>query len=218
MRWTVKEIKKYCDDNELKLLSSYASDFWEDYVDGHAAYDRAFERLFKNFVFFEEEHETIADAATAFIVAVSDHLMLNDKKYSELYRINVINDENYSLTNNYDMTETRNGSGSVIHGSRTDSSSATLGQQTVTGKVSPFDDSSFSNASENTSGQRIDSGSFTSGQQSDTTSDSYTLTRSGNIGTMTATDMLEKHSNYWTKFDFYNYIFMAISRDLLMVD
>ena len=81
-----------------------------------------------------------------------------------------------------------------------------------------------------TDGQRID----TDAQRIDTTSartdtalehtdefdaDAWTLTRTGNIGTQTAGDILRIHTDYWTeRYKFMNLIFNDICKQLLIIE
>ena len=97
-----------------------------------------------------------------------------------------------------------------------------------------YDSDVFSNnkESETVAGSRQDSSSFTKGSQSDSSSNTkgqqiddlnrtytedYTLTREGNIGVQTATDMIDKHKKFWSLWAFYEYIFKEISKDLLLI-
>ena len=178
-----------------KMLSDFTSsaeeaDFWEEYRTNYARYDKLFTRLFASFFYFmQEDEQTAAQVTNAFRDDVYNHLMVNDKKYSELYRVQCIPDDVYSLTNNYDMTETmdkdgtdnqdntygsRSDSGSYTKGSRTDSTNTTVGQQTTTvnGKVAPYDSSDYANNTqdETVAGQRQDSMGYTEGQQLDSSS------------------------------------------------
>lgn len=251
------DIYKYYKSQNTKMLSNFQpsefnNDFWADYRTNYARYDAVFNRMFNSFWYFLQDREgTIADVAADFTQAVYDHLMINEKKYSELYRIEVIPDEDYSLTNNYNITEVmdkditdnndntygqRIDSGSFTEGSRSDSASNTLGSQTttVTDGIAPYDSDVFSNnkESETVAGSRQDSSSFTKGSQSDSSSNTkgqqidnldrtytedYTLTREGNIGVQTATDMIDKHKKFWSLWAFYEYIFKEISKDLLLI-
>lgn len=251
------DIYKYYRSQNTKMLSNFQpsevnNDFWADYRTNYARYDAVFNRMFNSFWYFLQDREgTIAEVAADFTQAVYDHLMINEKKYSELYRIEVIPDEDYSLTNNYNITEVmdkdihddndntygqRIDSGSFTEGSRSDSASNTLGSQTttVTDGIAPYDSDVFSNnkESETVAGSRQDSSSFTKGSQSDSSSNTkgqqiddlnrtytedYTLTREGNIGVQTATDMIDKHKKFWSLWAFYEYIFKEISKDLLLI-
>ena len=250
------DIYKYYRSQNTKMLSNFQpsevnDDFWADYRTNYARYDAVFNRMFNSFWYFLQDRQgTIAEVAADFTQAVYDHLMINEKKYSELYRIEVIPDEDYSLTNNYNITEVmdkditdnndntygqRIDSGSFTEGSRSDSASNTLGSQTttVTDGIAPYDSDVFSNKeSETVAGSRQDSSSFTKGSQSDSSSNTkgqqiddlnrtytedYTLTREGNIGVQTATDMIDKHKKFWSLWAFYEYIFKEISKDLLLI-
>ena len=235
------------------MLSNYTTgdndtDFWAEYRNNHANYDRVFNRMFNSFYpFLQLEDDTLEEVVDSFRQDVYDHLLINTKKYEELYRIQVIPDEDYSLTNNYDVTETmdkdvtdnqdneygsRSDSGSFTKGSRTDNT--TVGEQTttVTEKVAPYDSSDFANNSQGTTvagqrqdsfteGQQLDSSSSTKGSQTDnldrTYTEDYTLKRYGNIGVQTATDMISKHKSFWDMWSFYEYIFKEICKELLMI-
>lgn len=222
-----------------KMLSDYTSlneegDFWEEYRTNYARYDKLFARLFSSFFYFlQEEDQTASQVADAFRDDVYNHLLVNDKKYSELYRVQVIPDDVYSLTNNYDMTETMDKDGTDnqdnTYGARSDSSSLTKGSRqdstTSTGKVAPYDSDVYANNTEDsisfTEGQQLDSTSATKGQQKDdldrTYSEDYTLRRVGNIGVQTVSDMLAKHIKVWDAWDFYEYIFKEIAKELLLL-
>ena len=235
------------------MLSNFAiagsdDDFWKEYRTNHTNYDRVFNRMFNSFFpFMQQEDDTLSDVVDAFRQDVYDHLLMNQKKYEELYRVQVIPDEDYSLVNNYDMQEimdkdgtdnqdntygSRQDSGSFTKGSRTDNT--TTGEQTttVTTKVAPYDSDDFSNNGQDTTvagqrqdslteGQQLDSSSSTKGQQIDdlnrTYTEDYTLHRVGNIGVQTVTDMLQKHVKMWTMWEFYEYIFKEICKDLLLI-
>lgn len=219
---TVKNMYDYTKAGNVKLLSTFQADFWTDYITNYDKYDRLFYRLYRSFKYFlQEDGETTEEVVNSFVEDVYTHLLVNQKKYSELYRINVISDENYSLTDNYNMTETMDRDTSNSKGARTDSTTADEGAQIITntGTTSPYDSENFFNEKSNSqnAGARHDAGSFISGAQSDSATEDYTLTRVGNIGTMTATDMLDKHKKFWTMFEFYSYIFGEIAKELLII-
>lgn len=259
---TVKDMYKYASDNSEKLLSNYSADFWNDYRTNYTTYDKLFCRLFRSwFYFLQERDEDISDIVSNFTADVYAHLLLNDKKYSELYRINVLPDDDYSLVNNYDMHEemdkntTSNNSNtygqridsdsygarsdSDSYGARSDSDSFGAQSNSTTNTVAPYNSSSYQpdNQSQESIGTRADShtkgaqsDSHTKGAQSDTHTkgsesdtlnntgtEDYELHRYGNIGVMTVTDMLKKHDEYWTVYEFYEKIFRDIARELLMI-
>ena len=248
----ISDVYKQNAASGTKMLSDFPADFWADYRTDYQKYDKVFRRMFNSFYYFmQSPEEEAVDVANNFREDVYNHLLINEKKYEELFRIQEIPDADYSLTNNYDVTENlrRNGtesndntygqridSGSFTKGSRTDSGTQTKGQQTDhnTESVAPYDSVSFSpdKYTEMLSGSRLDVTGFTEGQQIDSSSntkgqqidnldksftENYTLTKKGNIGVQTATDMIKKHKDFWDLWSFYEYIFKEISRELLLI-
>lgn len=271
---TVNDMYSIAKGNNTPLLSGYPSVFWTDYRNNYSKYDALFRRLYRSFKYFmQEDDESDSIVTSNFTEDVYNHLLINDKKYSELYRVNVVDDDEYHLLDNYDMSETMNRSkenkatdtlgqrtdsttnniGNVNekttdnNGSRTDKTDYKQGNQnnsTTTG-IEGFNSASFSdsdhvadsigqredtttlnvgeqnNTSTHTIDARTDTENFNKGEQNNShnenETDKYTLTRIGNIGVITGTEMLEKHTNYWTKYQFYMYIFRDIAKELLLV-
>lgn len=271
---TVNDMYKEASSKNVMLLSNYPATFWTEYIANYNRYDKLFRRMFKSFIYFmQEEDETITEITNNFTEDVYNHLLVNSKKYEELYRIHVIDDNIYSLTENYDISETmsktgsssidnvygaRSDSGSAVEGARNDSTTndkgaredttdTVIGSQTndTVEKVAPYDSSTFANNTEkvDNNGSRTDSVTFNEGTQSDSSSynkgeqnntstfnkgeqkdsstnrsdESYESRRHGNIGVQTVTDMINKHKQFWTNWDFYRYIFNEISKELLLV-
>ena len=250
---TVKDMYESAVLKDTALLSTYGGDFWNEYIQNHKEYDRLFMRMFKSFIYFlQDGSESIDVVLTNFIEDVKLHLMVNSKKYSELYRTYVVNDDDYMLLDNYNVKETmskqNSNEGSDVLGARNDvtndtigaittNTTSTIGEQTNSEikKVSPYDSNSFNNESgtDSSFGTRSDSGNtttnehtdnltFTKGQQTDShrnnSTESYELTRKGNIGVQTGADMLKKHDSFWTPYEFYTMIFKDICKELLLVD
>lgn len=252
----IGDIYKANRTDNSKMLSDFTIagqevDFWAEYRSNYARYDSVFNRMFNSFWPFMQQDMELSDAVSAFRDDVYNHLLINAKKYDELFRVQVIPDEDYSLINNYDMQEImdkditdnqdneygqRIDSGSFTKGSRTDSGTQSKGQQTDhnTESVAPYDSVSFSPDKyiEMLSGSRLDVTGFTEGQQIDSSSNTkgtqkddldrtytedYTLHRVGNIGVQTVSDMLAKHIKVWSMWEFYEYIFKEISKDLLLL-
>ena len=223
---TVKDMYKYSSENTQKLLSDYTADFWADYKTNYIRYDKLFCRLYRSWFYFLQEHdETIAQITTNFTADVYAHLLLNEKKYSELYRINVVDDTKYSLLDNYDMTESMDrdttSNNTNTYGQRTDQDNTGAQSNSLTNTVAPYNNSAFQNdnKTEESLGARQDS--HVKGSQSDTLNNTgtedYTLHRYGNIGVATATDMMDKARKFWTVWEFYEMIFRDIARELLMI-
>jgi hypothetical protein len=226
---TVNDMYKYANANNMMLLSNFDASFWQDYMSNHTRYDKLFRRLYYNFRYFMQECDTdledIADITTEFIDDVYNHLMANKKKYDELYRIHVISDEEYSITDNYHITETMDrdttSTDDNVYGERIDTDVRGNQSNTTESDVSPYDNENYFNEGKVTDsiGSRTDS--LTKGQHTDALAnvgtENYVMTRRGNIGVQTGTEMLDKHNRYWDKYKFYEYIFACICADLLLV-
>lgn len=123
-----------------KMLSEYPADFWKPYRDNNTYFDRRFKSLYKSwFPYDQDEEEGRQAVSDAFRMDVYAHLLANDKRYSELFRVqNITDNDAYSLVNNVDYTETRQRTegrdGENVKGSETitDSLSDAYGAQTVT--------------------------------------------------------------------------------------
>ena len=327
MKWvTVNDMYKCSKGNDFPLLSEFTGDFWSDYVSNYLRYDKLFNRMFTSFRYYMQDPVSMCDELTDehieeitrdFSYEVFNHLLVNSKKYSELYRVNVVDDDDFSVVDNYNVIETleretsksdsnvlgqrldseseilgakintisetigakseseseqlgsRQDSNSQTLGSRTDSNETTVGDQTNVGTntIAVFNSIGFENdteftdslvertdSSETTIGQQINSNTntigpqsnsktiqhgqqinetetelgqqaysrnFTKGSQTDTYTGSgteeYTLTRRGNIGVKTASQVMAEHADLWSKWEFYSYIFKEICADLLLI-
>ena len=238
---TIMEMYKYCLDNETPLLTplEYDSevphwyDFWAKTYDisgdDFDAYDREFARRYKDFLYYdmmETDESQMSDIITDFWSDVYSLLMLNQKKYQEMYRIFLLTDEEMPVTYNYDMTETTGkqkttfdkGQEEDTIGQRQD----TIGEITDTHKVAPFnsttpqvDSSDVTSSHTDTIGEHTD----TYGTRKDTTeSDEWTLTRKGNIGTQTAADVANSFVKFFdNNFKFMQMIFEDICKQMLLI-
>ena len=134
---TVNDMYKDARSSNAPLLSNYEGSFWSEYISDFSNYDRVFNRLYKSFEYFlQEEDDSVSECRSNFTEDVKCLLIANSKKYSELYRTYKIDDSIYSLTDNYDVTETYSGNKlTAIEsrlGSRTDNtkSSDVIGSKT----------------------------------------------------------------------------------------
>lgn len=134
---TVEDLYNYCQTNNLKMLSNFDADFWQVYVENSDYFDRLFCRTYRSFVPFNyTKTEDDDEFAVEWIMDVISFLLANEKRYSELWRMQVIPDEDYSILDNYNVRETHsketieNTTDSI--GSRTDSkqNSTTYGSST----------------------------------------------------------------------------------------
>ena len=209
---TVKEMYEVTKSAGTPLLSNFNAVFWADYIEHYIELDRYFARRYCSFRYFaQEESDTVEVVTQNFTSSVYEHLLVNKKRYEELYRVQTVNDNDYMLLDNYNVNETvtkeGSGNGSIVSGEREDKLFNTT-------KVSPFDSENFYNDTTN-------DGSTRKGAETDTTSNAYnetvTSNKKGNIGVQTGADMLGKHTNYWKNFDFYNLVFSEIAKELLLV-
>ena len=215
MKWvTLNDMYLACKDSNVPLLSTgfdSIGSYWENYLDNFQEYDKFIARRYKSFRYFSQEPvNRFSDLTTEHITEVTADwlsdcavwLMANDKRYSELYRIDILSDNDYSIVDNYNITETMerelSKSNTDIYGSRTDTTDDTIGeredsisdsigsrQDTSTETIAGFNSDGFENANKtqlatgaqsnsrtNTLGEQENSKTFLKGQQSDSHSGS----------------------------------------------
>ena len=238
---TIKAIYDYdkeAGDTLLPLLTDISEGFewWNDiYTDSTSLpIDELFARLYASYefhtIYSNTENYNIDAASEDFRYSVLELFIKNNKKYSELYRVETIPDnEAYALTNNYDIHETYSGTnatqGSAITGQRTDVNIDNIGSQNSAGlnNVTGFNSSDENTNTSNTNalGSRQDTHQFTKGQEEDTSrtqgQDSHTLRRYGNAGVMTVDDIIQKFKNSWLPWSFLQIIFDDICREYLLI-
>ena len=229
---TVKEIYNYFKlHTNLYMLSGANFSFWQMYKDNHSDFDRIFARTYANFQYFDplEDDDQISTVATHFIEDVENYLLINKKRFEEMFRIQGLTDTELPMTYNYDMTEvmdkTNNSESAVTTGQRSDIVNNQTGQQNFSNvnKVTAFNASNENTKDSNTSsaGSRQDINQFTKGQETDTSqgasTENYTLTRKGNIGVHTGADILMGFDKAMPVFDFYSKIFSELCEHLLLI-
>jgi len=134
----VDDMYKYAKDNNLYLLSNFNADFWNDYVANHTDYDRMFRNMFKSYRYYDQDAYSLDDSANGvdevtdnFIFSVKMYLMANEKRFNELYRIKVLDTSTISVTNDYKIVETMDGTktydGTVTEGLRSDTKTTSIG-------------------------------------------------------------------------------------------
>lgn len=146
-RSRVDEIYKYCSENELPMLSDYDADFWEVYVNNFEYFDKLFMKTYRKFLVFGSESyedDPVEENSEDFIFDVKSWLLANDKRYSELWRMQAISDTDYSVLDPYNVTETHvtesDTSMTDNMGARTDTKQG----QTIYGARSISDSNSYS--------------------------------------------------------------------------
>ena len=228
---TVKELYQVAKLNEEPLLSDYNAEWWTDYVANFTDYDAIFAKMFKTFVYYDQDsNETVEDIQADFTQTVARWLRMNDKRYKEMWLINTIPDDDaYALTNNYDMHETYSGNTtdatSTISGQRTDVSVDNTGSQNSAdqNKITSWNSSDENNldSSLTSVGNRQDTHQFTKGQEQDTGrsqgTDAHTMRRWGNIGVQSVDDMIQKRFKTWDAFNFYQIVFNDICKNYLLI-
>lgn len=235
---TIKDFYKISSEAEtpFPLLTDFDTseqdiDWWSEYVDNFQVLDYQFMKQFKSFVYFDQDEDaTDEDNLHDFQLTVYSWLGMNNKRYSELYRIHVIpDDDSYNLAYNYDRHETYSGNntsaGSAISGQRTDITYDNIGSQNSSdlNKVTGWNSGSENTKDSGTQsvGSREDTHQFTKGQEQDTSrtqgTDAHTSHTFGNIGVTTVDDMLKKHHDFWQLFNFYQIVFNDICKNYLLI-
>ena len=142
---TVNDMYNFTKQKNVPLLSNFSGLFWKEYIDNFDKYDKVFNRMYRSFIYFIQPLDVdIEELTELFIDDVSTHLLINSKKYSELYRAYMLNEEDYLLLENYNITEsmsrnisntgntTRNGYNDTISetlGSHTDNNNESIGER-----------------------------------------------------------------------------------------
>lgn len=113
---TIKDIYDYRREDNSPMLSPFEPagdiDFWKPYRDNFPYFDRLFMKKYRSWFPMDQEGD-IEDIAVDFAYDVKSWLMINTKRYAELFRIETIpDDEKYSLTDNvfeHEVVETEFG-------------------------------------------------------------------------------------------------------------
>ena len=105
--FNVDDMYKQSKTDNKPLLSSYTGLWWAGYIQNHAHFDRLFRKKYTSwFPIGQDYSDGVEDITDEFRADVYAFLMANDKRYSELFRVNSIADDTaYSLVNNVDYTE-----------------------------------------------------------------------------------------------------------------
>ena len=141
MLYEIKDIYEHTSEAHDEMLSSFVSSvdpdnsFWKPYRDNYQKFDKIFMKKYRSW-FPMDQDGTLAEVAAEFADDVESWLTINDKRYTELYRMQIISDdEKYSLTDNvYEheiIDRDTSSSGSNIKGSETitDTARNQYGQQ-----------------------------------------------------------------------------------------
>lgn len=232
---TVDDMYNYVHSTEVNsnlLPTDIDFQFWTELKTDIASYDILFRRLYKSFRYFDQEvcnDEELSDITARFKNDLHIHLIANRKRYEELYRVYVMTDTDYSITDNIDYTKTISSNigdiGTFTSGQRQDSQTDTLGSQTNTteNEVSAFDNTEYSPESKSTDtiGQQQNGSSRTKGEEIDTSAkqrtETGTITFKGKDNDTPTSSLLKSHIKVWSTYEFYTYIFNDMCRELLLV-
>ena len=213
-RFKVEELYKTAKQSNVSLLPVNTNfSWWEEYENNASIYDRYILDTFRNFYYWAVFNgSTPAEVLEDFKEAIISFLTINQKRYSELYRLHVLPDSAYDIVNNYSVTE--NSTRTITEGARTDSDTAELGEREDTGenKISAYNSSTYQDANEviTTTGAQENVVTSVKGEQENV--DEYELTRAGNIGVQTPADVIGGHLDLWDRFNFYKQIFDEIAK------
>ena len=254
--YNVKDMYEQSKDDNKPLLSNYggAGSFWAGYKSNHEHFDRLFMRKYTSLIPLDQDYASGVDEVTdEFRAECYAWLLANDKRYTELFRVNNIPDNDaYSLTNNVDYTETTSRDVIFDKGEQENTldGETNYGQQvvdddkefnfnttnsegsTTTQSTSAYNDSGYTptdksvqeiNGYTDTQDNSMTYGAhkderddtMTEGARHDVTDEDITIHKVGNMGVQTVDDMLKKHWENWSMFDFYGLIFEDIAKNLL---
>lgn len=213
-RFKIEELYKTAKQTNVPLLPVNTNfEWWEEYENNASIYDRYILDTFRNFYYWVVfSGSTPAEVLEDFKEAITSFLTINQKRYSELYRLHVLPDSAYDIVNNYSVTE--NSTRTITEGARTDSDTAELGEREDTGenKISAYNSTTYQDANEviTTTGAQENVVTSVKGEQENV--DEYELTRAGNIGVQTPADVIGGHLDLWDRFNFYKQIFDEIAK------
>lgn len=213
-RFKVEALYKEAKQTNSTLLPVNTSfEWWEEYENNSSIYDRYILDTFRNFYYWVAfNNSTPAEVLADFKEAIVSFLTINQKRYAELYRLHVLPDSAYDIVNNYSVTE--NSTRTIVEGERSDNQATTIGARVDTSEaeISAFNSSDYQDANKttNNTGAQTSSETLSKGEQENT--DTYELTRAGNIGVQTPADVIGGHLDLWDRFNFYKQIFDEIAK------
>ena len=231
---TVSDMYEYAKENDIALLSNFstgtssATDFWVPYLYDSDKYDRAFCMRYKNFFFFDQDgKELVDDVVDRFVQSVEDFLLLNKKKYSELFKIEkfVFAQNDILIDYNIDAwkEDVRDISREYVSGERQDTGEDVSGQRTdvETNQVMAYNSNTFVDSTKTTDnkGSETDTTEYNKGEQTDTETvndeGSFRTGTKGNKNSMY--DNMLKFLEVWDGYSFYGNIFKDIAAEFLLL-
>lgn len=170
---SVAELKTYSEDNTLPLFPiENDMPFWAGYATNFARFDRYFELTFRSWLYNRKfpEDATVASIFTAWQSDIDAWLFINEKRLSELFQVQILENNAYSIVNNYDAYEetTRANTGTQTNAASAQNNSMTYGEKTDTETIGAFSDSITE-----THGEQGETDTQTEGSHTDGLTDTY---------------------------------------------
>lgn len=228
---TVKDMFDFASDTLVPLLGSYqlvTYDFWSEYMSNFEEYDKLFCTMYKNFFYFDQDGtEPVDDVFERFCDSVNGLLMMNRKKYAELYKIELLTIDGSSILSDYKITEEKENERGVereyVSGERQDTGEDVSGQRTdvETNQVMAFNSTEFVDSTKTTDqkGSETDTTEYNKGEQTDTENvsetGSHTITTTGTKGN--PYENMTKYMEAWDSYSFYRKIFNDIAAEFLLL-
>lgn len=136
-RVTVEELYKYYNDKDDPMFTDFVDDFWSLYRTHYMYFDKLFCSSYRSFVAYGIKNELdMQHASITWESFVTAFLLSNRKRYAELYRLQELNDIDYSLLEPYHVTEshsiTSSGSETDNKGAKTRTKSDSMAYGAVT--------------------------------------------------------------------------------------
>ncbi len=213
-RFKIEELYKTAKQSNVALLPVNTNfEWWEEYENNTSIYDRYILDTFRNFYYWVVFNgSTPAEVLEDFKEAITSFLTINQKRYSELYRLHVLPNDSYDIVNNYSVVE--KSKRTTTEGARTDEDTANLGAREDSGEndISAYNSTMYQDANKviNNTGAQENVVTSVKGEQVNVEENEFT--RAGNIGVQTPADVIGGHLDLWDRFNFYKQIFDEIAK------
>ena len=105
-RPTVEELYKYYSDKDEPMFTGFIDDFWDMYRSNYMYFDKLFCSSYRSFIIYGIRNELdMQYASITWESFVTAFLLSNRKRYAELYRLQELDDVDYTLLQPYNVTE-----------------------------------------------------------------------------------------------------------------
>lgn len=231
---TVKDMYDYAKAEDIPLLGTYTPsslikpDFWFAYVANYSKYDFYFRTMYRDFFYFDQDGtQSVVEVFGAFQDIIDVFLEINDKKYSEMYRIELLSIDSNSILSDYKIVETKEATRDVdreyVSGEREDTNEEESGARTdvETNQVMAYNSTEFVDSTKTTGnkGAQTDGAEYHKGEQTDNETvneeSGHTITTSGTKGN--PYENMTKYMEAWDGYSFYTKLFKDIAKEFLLV-